>query len=113
MILRFGLLKQDLADRSCNSFTHYSNIVKTWIQLLSKTFGKLVTCLPTESVMETIPKIFETAGHGILWCITDCSEVFIQRPEKLDAPTATWSDYKSRNTIKFLIVSKISFRYIW
>ena len=64
MILSLRLLKQDLADRFCNSFTHYSNIVKTWIQLLSKTSGKLVACLPKESVMENIPKTFKTAGHG-------------------------------------------------
>ena len=66
MILRLRLLKQDLADRFCNSFTHYSNIVKTWIQLLNKTFRKVVACLPKESVIENIPKIFKTAGHGKL-----------------------------------------------
>ena len=52
--------------------------------------------------METIPKIFKTPGHGKLWCITDCSEVFIERPKKLDAQAAIWSDYKSHNTIKLL-----------
>ena len=53
--------------------------------------------------METMPKIFKTAGHGKLRCIIDCSEDFIERPRKLDAQAATWSDYKSHNTIKFLI----------
>ena len=50
-----------------------------------------------------MPSIFKTAGHGKLRCIIDCFEVFIERPKKLDAQTATWSDYKSHNTIKFLI----------
>ena len=53
--------------------------------------------------MEAMPKIFKTAGHEKLRCIIDCSEAFMERPKKLDAQAATWSDYKSRNTIKFLI----------
>ena len=53
--------------------------------------------------METMPKIFKAPGHGKSWCITDCSEVFIERPKKLDAQAVTWSDYKSHNMIKLLI----------
>ena len=83
--------------------THCSKIFKTCIRLLSKNVGKLVAWLPKESVTETMPKIFKTAGHGKLRCIIDCSEVFIERPKKLDAQAATWWDYKSHNTIKFLI----------
>ena len=96
-------LRLHLADRFCISRTHCSSIFKTWIQLLSKAVGKLVAWLPKQSVIETMPKIFKTPGHGKLWCITDCSEVFIERPKKLDAQAATWSDYKSHNTIKLLI----------
>ena len=103
MILRPGLLNEDLADRFCISPTHCSNIFNAWIRLLSKTVGKLVVWLPKESAMETMPKIFKTTGHGKSWCIIDCSEVFIERPKKLDTQAATWSDYKSHNTIKFLI----------
>ena len=98
-----GLLNEDLADRFCISPIHCSNIFKTWIRLLSKTVGKLVAWLPKESVMEAMPKIFKTAGHGKLRCIIDCSEVFMERAKKLDAQAATWSHYKSRNSIKFLI----------
>ena len=103
MRLRLGLSNENLADRFCISRTHCSNIFKTWIRLLSKTVGKLVAWLPKESVIESMPSIFKTAGHGKLRCIIDCFEVFIERPKKLDAQTATWSDYKSHNTIKFLI----------
>lgn len=38
-----------------------------------------------------------------LRCIIDCSELFIQRPSDLQTQAATWSDYKSHNTLKFLI----------
>ena len=36
-------------------------------------------------------------------CIIDCSEVFIQRPTSLTARAQTYSNYKSHNTIKFLV----------
>ena len=101
--LHLGLLNVDLADRFCISPAHCSNIFKTWIQLLSKTVGKSIAWLPKESVMETMPKIFKAVGHGKLRWVIDCSEVFIERPKKLDAQAATWSDYKSHNSIKFLI----------
>ena len=36
-------------------------------------------------------------------CIIDCSEIFIQRPTSLTARAQTYSNYKSHNTVKFLI----------
>ena len=89
MRLRLGLFNEDLADRFCISPTHCSNILKTWIRLFSKTIGKLRVWLPKESVMETMPKIFKTAGHGKIECIIDCSEVFTERPKELDVQAAT------------------------
>ena len=103
MRLRLGLLNEDLADRFCISTTICSNIFKTWIQFLSETVGKLVASIPKEAVMANMPKVFKKAGHGKLRVIIDCSEVFIERPKALDSQAATWSDYKSHNTIKFLI----------
>lgn len=62
-----------------------------------------MTWLPKESVMKTMPKNVTTVGHGKSWCIIGCSEVFIERPKELDAQAASWPDYKSHNTINFLI----------
>ena len=50
-----------------------------------------------------MPKAFRKAGHSKLRVVIYCSEVFIERPKSLDAQVATWSDYKSHNTVKFLI----------
>ena len=36
-------------------------------------------------------------------CIIDCTEVFIERPLNLNATAKTFSNYKSRNTIKYLV----------
>ena len=53
--------------------------------------------------MENMPKIFCKAGHSRLRVIIDCSEVFIERPKSVNVQAATWSDYKSHNTVKVLI----------
>ena len=53
--------------------------------------------------MKNMPKVFPKAHHLNLKVIIDCSEVFIERPKFLDVQAATWSDYKSQNTVKFLI----------
>jgi len=62
-----------------------------------------VCWLPKESILENLPKVYRKAGHSKLRVTIDCSEVFIERPKALDTQAATWSDYKSHNTIKFLI----------
>ena len=36
-------------------------------------------------------------------CIIDCTEVFIERPTILNASAQIFSNYKSRNTIKYLV----------
>ena len=103
MRLRLGCLNEDLADQFCISPTICSNIFKTWMSFLAQTVGKLVTWLPKENILENLPKVYRDAGHHQLRCIIDCSEVFIERPKSLENQAVTWSDYKSHNTIKFLI----------
>ena len=36
-------------------------------------------------------------------CIINCTEVFIERPFNLNARAQTFSNYKSRNTVKYLV----------
>ena len=36
-------------------------------------------------------------------CIIDCTVVFIERPFNLNARAQAFSNYKSRNTIKYLV----------
>ena len=38
-----------------------------------------------------------------MYCIIDCSEIFIETPSDLFVQFSTWSNYKHRNTRKFLI----------
>jgi len=103
MRLRLGLLNEDLADRFGISPATCSETFKTWISFLSMTIGNFVQWLPKESVQENMPKSFKKAGYGKVRVIIDCSEIFIERPKSLEIQAVTWSDYKSHNTIKFLI----------
>ena len=103
MWLRLGLLNEDLVDRFKISTTIFSNIFKAWIRFLAQTLAKLVASLLKEKIMENMPKIFRRAGHSRLRAITDCFEVFMERPKSVNFQVATWSDYKSHNPVKLLI----------
>ena len=76
---------------------------KHGFRFLAQTLGKLVAWLPKENIMENMPKVFRKAGHSRLKVIIGCSEVFIERPKSVNVQAATWSNYKARNTVKFLI----------
>ena len=104
MKLRLGLLNEDLADRFGISPTTCSNTFKTWIRMLRILLGdSLVNWLPIEAIRDHLPEMYSKAGHHNLRCIIDCTEIYIERPKSLDLQAQTWSDYKSHNTIKFLI----------
>ena len=104
MRLRLGLLNEDVADRFGISTATASNIFATWIKLLSKILGQsMLAWLSRESIRKHLPAIFKKTGHYNTRCIIDCSEVFIERPKSLLSQAATWSNYKSHNTFKFLI----------
>ena len=53
-------------------------------------------------IRTTIPDCFKPK-YARTTCIIDCSEIFIQRPSSLAARAETYSNYKSHNTVKFLI----------
>ena len=43
------------------------------------------------------------SGYGKCCVITDCAELFIERPKSLSTQAATWSDYKHHKKFKFLV----------
>lgn len=55
-----------------------------------------------EELRKTIPMSFREKFSKCA-CIIDCFEVFIQRPSDLQARADTYSQYKSHNTVKYLI----------
>lgn len=103
MKLRLGMLNEDLADRFGVSWTHVSNVFVTWLKILSELLGELVFNPPAEIVRGNLPPSFLNYKYQNVRHIIDCSEVFIEKPNNLEAAALTWSDYKRHNTAKFLV----------
>ena len=82
MRLRLGLLNEDVADIFEISPTLSSRIFTAWIKVLSKLLGEaLITWLPQEAVHSNLPGVFIKAGYKNCCVISDCAEVFIERPK--------------------------------
>lgn len=101
MKLRLGLLFEDLADRFEISKSCASKIFQTWIRALSIALGSMIYMPDEENIRESTPARFQK--YSRLNGIIDCSEIFIETPKNLELQSATWSEYKHHNTIKFLI----------
>jgi len=54
-----------------------------------------------EKIRATLPSKFSSFADVV--AIIDCSEIFFETPKDLELQSATWSDYKHHNTMKFLI----------
>ena len=54
-----------------------------------------------EAVRENLPFSFSSFKNGI--GIIDCTEIFIEQPQNQLARAQVYSNYKSYNTVKYLI----------
>ena len=101
MKLRLGLLNSDLCNRFFISEGTCTNVFTNWIKAMSACLKPAIVMPDQGTVNITAPKRFEVIKN--CYSIIDCSEVFIETPKDLEIQSATWSDYKHHNTIKFLI----------
>ena len=62
----------------------------------------MATCLVQIYEGSDIPVRFRRKYRHCI-CVIDCSEIFIEKPSKLNARAQTWSNYKHNNTCKYLI----------
>ncbi|WAQ95818.1 hypothetical protein MAR_028508 [Mya arenaria] len=91
MKLRLNLTNNDLAMRFQTCLTQVSRVLTQSLPNIAK---RIKFLLQWPSFKKNYKKCR---------VIIDCSEIFIQRPTNLDARASTWSNYKSHNTLKFLI----------
>lgn len=101
--LRRGIPLRDLGALFSISEAHASTIAYTWVRLMSLTFQKLerIMFCSTAAQNGRRPKCFDKFEN--LRVVIDCFEVYMQRPTHFQQQTNTFSDYKQRNTLKFLI----------
>ena len=102
MKLRWGTTNQHLGYQFRIDVTRVSKIFHMWIDTMAVQLKPLVKWPEREMIRTTIPDCFKPK-YSRTTCIIDCSEIFIQRPSSLSARAETYSNYKSHNTVKFLI----------
>ena len=101
MKLRHGYVNKDLALRFNTNVTNISNIFRTYLKALSDILKNFIVWPEREALRRNLPLSFKNFKNCV--CIIDCTEVFIERPFNLNARAQTFSNYKSRNTIKYLV----------
>lgn len=100
--LRSGLLVQDLSYRFGVSVSQVSKIVTTWVQLIYVQFKKIDIFPTAEATRKKgLPKAFRKFKN--IRTIIDGFEIGMQRSNDYRQQGNTYSSYKSRNTVKFLV----------
>ena len=101
--LRLNLSVKDLAYRFNISPACVS---KTFIQTLHVMFimmKDMILWPERDELQLSMPMDFRKYFGVKVAIITDCFEIFIERPSNLLARSETWSNYKHHNTVKYLI----------
>ena len=102
MRLRLGLGEVDLAFRFEVSQSTVSRLFVSWVNLMYHKFKQLPIWLPRQTIDKLKPTC-AIAWYPTTRVIIDCTELFINTPSSLARQSATWSNYKSHNTVKVLI----------
>lgn len=102
MKLRLAVPYQDLGYRFRIHVTKVSKVFHLWIDAMARELSQLITWPDRDCIRKNLPDCFKPK-YTRTTCIIDCSEVFIERPSSLSARSETYSNYKSHNTVKFLI----------
>ena len=103
MRLRLNLTITDLAYRYNVSKSTSSNLFLKWIDVLDHRLSHLIKWPDHAELLATMPLTFRKYFETKVAVIIVCFEVFINKPSNYMARACTWSQYKHRNTIKFLI----------
>ena len=95
-------MHEDLAWRFSVSTSRVTQVITTWIKLLSKEMSCLIVWPSKEQVYATLPDSFRRL-YPKTRVIIDCTEIFVETPSSLEIQVQLWSDYKHHCTFKVLI----------
>ena len=98
----FDLL--DLAQRFSISTQTAGVIFTSWINYMFLRFGEVAIWPHKHVIYENMPDDYKKDFPNT-FAILDCTEIKIQKPSSLKAQSQTYSDYKSSNTLKALVVT--------
>ena len=100
--LRLGLLELDLAHRFSISTSTVQRICVSWINFMYLRLES-INIWPTErAIQDTMPEVIREKFPDLEWII-DAFEMQCQRPSSLTLQSQSYSNYKSRNTVKGLV----------
>ena len=100
--LRLNLIYEDMAQKFSISTSTVHRIINRWIEIMYHRL-KFLICWPSLDVIQhNLPPVFKELYPNCR-CIIDCSEIFIETPHNFSARSATYSNYKKHNTVKFLV----------
>ena len=102
MKLRLNLCLQDLAYRFGVSQTCVSRVCKKWLDASHNRLKWLVKWPGREELRLSLPRAFKNSFPRCV-AIIDCFEVVIERSSDFNARASSWSNYKQRNTCKYLL----------
>ena len=97
--MRLSLTQEDLAYRFCVEQSTVSRILSHWIPMLASNLRELISWPKTNIGPQTPPYDHLPNSVGII----DGTEIFIQRPSVLGTQKSSYSDYKSHNTVKYIV----------
>ena len=108
MQLRQNLTQEDLAFRFDVEQSTVSRVINQWIPLLAHHLRGLIKWPKTAIGPTDIPYNHMPNTVGII----DGTEIFIQRPSNLATQKSSYSDYKSRTTVKYLVAFTGVFTFV-
>eukprot|EP00112_Aurelia_sp_Birch-Aquarium-sp1_P024959 Seg809.7 transcript_id=Seg809.7/GoldUCD/mRNA.D3Y31 product="hypothetical protein" protein_id=Seg809.7/GoldUCD/D3Y31 len=98
---RLNLKTRDLAYRFGISSSTVSNIFTTWTKFLRPILENFIIWPTKDTVKSNLPEKFKDFPETRV--IIDWFELGIQHPKSLSAQAETYSNYKSKNAMKYLI----------
>ena len=99
---RHDFPEEDLASRFCIHQATVSRIFTSMLEVMDSCFSEIDLWPDKESVMKNMPELFGAKCPDTR-VIIDAAEIPIERPLNPDTQSLTWSSYKNRNTVKFLL----------
>lgn len=91
-----------ISDQFNISRTKLSSMILTGIEVLGNFFQNFVYCPQPKQIKENLPLVFKIR-YSDVQMIIDCFEIQISKPSNSLKQAQTWSQYKSSNTVKYLI----------
>ena len=103
MKLRQNFDLKELAFKFNICIQSVSTLVNSWIDFMFTTLGRLPMWPHRDVLTQNMPKKYRSQ-FPTTFAILDCTEIRIQTPSSLALQSETYSNYKSTNTLKSLII---------